>query len=447
MKISSRVSAPPRAIQASSSSRSSATAFSARRSRIASSLTGGASSPYAARTIERASPRTAVEQVALFSEDVEDPERLAAELHRLVDDTDRVVDRTAAQPPLQVVDVSARETREGRAQEPVEVVPVASEPFEPQQREERLAEGGPPDPDSPFDRVRDADRAERRLDLAAVAIEVRAHEQDLLGGRAAPDQGERLLGDQLERPARARTLEKANRPVELRACRWLLGEEMALEVREGSRGDLVVAGRQLFDAACGERRQVVRRPAKRVECGTIRLVGERDRDLRAPGERLEQRPLGAGQVLEAVRKNRPALPGLELRGHALGCVAALQVAVPELEAIELGAVGPVQAGEVAFQVGRLDQAGLELAERAGQRIREAGEARRVPEPVERGCRDRGADDELPLGIGHHRPVGAAVAGEPLEEIVEGPDPAARGARRAWREARARSARRPTRRAR
>ena len=122
-------------------------------------------------------------------------------------------------------------------------------------------------------------------------------------------------------------------------------------------------------------------------------------------------------------KTGPALPGLELRGHALGCVAALQVAVPELEPIELGAVGPVQAGEVAFQVGRLDQAGLELAERAGQRIREAGEARRVPEPVERGRRDRGADDELPLGIGHHRPVGAAVAGEPLEEIVEGPDPA------------------------
>ena len=281
----------------------------------------------------------------------------------------------------------------------------------------------------------------------AVAIEVRAHDEDLLGSRAAPDQVEHLLGDQLERSARARAFEKANRPVELGACRRLLGEEVALEVRERSRGDLVVARRQLFDAACGERRQVVRRAAKRVERGTVRLVRERDRDLRAPGERLEQRPLGAGQVLEAVREDRPPLPGFELRGHALGCVTALQVAVPELEAIELGAIGRVQAGEVAFQVGRLDEAGLELAERAGQRIREAGEARRVPEPVERGCRDRGADDELPLGIGHHRPVSAAVAGEPLEEIVEGPDPARRGARLAWRAARARSARRPTRRAR
>ena len=153
-------------------------------------------------------------------------------------------------------------------------MPVASEPFEPQEREERLAEGGPPDPDSPFDRVRDADRAERRLDLAAVAIEVRAHEQDLLGGRAAPDQGERLLGDQLERPARAGALEEPNRPVELRAGRWLLGEEVALEVREGGRGDLAVAGRQLLDAARGERRQVVRRPAKRVERGAVRLVRE-----------------------------------------------------------------------------------------------------------------------------------------------------------------------------
>ena len=198
---------------------------------------------------------------------------------------------------------------------------------------------------------------------------------------------------------------------------------MALEMREGSRGDLAVAGRQLLDAACGERRQVVRRPAKRVECGAVRLVRERDGDLRAPGERLEQRPFGAGQVLEAVRKDRAAVPGLELRRHTLGRVAALQVAVPELEPIELGAVGPVQAREVAFEVGRLDQAGLELAERAGERIREAGKARRVPEPVERGRRDRGADDELPLGNGHHRPAGAAVAGEPLEEIVEGADPA------------------------
>ena len=396
VKISSRVSAPPRSSQAWSSSRSSATAFSARRSRIASSLTGGALEPVRRPHHRPREPSHGRRQIGLLPEDVEDPERLPAELQRLLDDTDRVVDRPAAQPPLEIVDVRAGEAREGRAQEPVEVVPVASEPFEPQEREERLAEGGPPDADSPFDRERNADRAERRLDLAAVAIEARAHEEDLLGGRAAPNQVERLLGDQLERAARAGALEEANRPVELRAGRRLLGEEVALEVREGGRGDLAVAGRQLFDAACGERRQVVRRPAKRVECGTVRLVGKRDRDLRAPGERLEQRPFGAGQVLEAVREDRAALPGLELGGDALGCVAALKVAVPELEAVELRAVGPVQAGEVALQVGRLDQAGLELAERAGQRIGEAGKARRSAEPVERGRRDRGADDELPL---------------------------------------------------
>ena len=194
-------------------------------------------------------------------------------------------------------------------------------------------------------------------------------------------------------------------------------------MREGGRGDLAVPGRQLFDPACGQRRQVVRRPAKRFECRPVRLVGKRDRDLRAPGERLEQRPFGAGQVLEAVREDGATLPGLELGSNPLGCVSALKVAVPELEAVELRAVGPVQAGEVALQVGRLDQARLELAERAGQGIGEAGKARRSAEPVERGCRDRGADDELPLRRGDHGPVGAAVAREPLEEIVEGSDPA------------------------
>ena len=74
-----------------------------------------------------------------------------------------------------------------------------------------------------------------------------------------------------------------------------------------------------------------------------------------------------------------------------------------------------------MQVGGLDETRLELDQRAGERVGEAGEAGRRAEPVEGRRRDRGAHDELPLGVGDHRPVRTAVARETLEEIVERPD--------------------------
>ena len=116
------------------------------------------------------------------------------------------------------------------------------------------------------------------------------------------------------------------------------------------------------------------------------------------GERLEQRPLGAGQVLEAVREDRLAVPGVEVGLQALGRAAAQQVAIPEAEPVELGAVRGVERGEVALELVRVEQPGLELAERPQQLVGEAAEARRRGEAVERRGREHAADEERALRL-------------------------------------------------
>ena len=77
------------------------------------------------------------------------------------------------------------------------------------------------------------------------------------------------------------------------------------------------------------------------------------------------------------------MPGIEIGLQALGGAAAKQVAIPEPEPVELGAVRGVERCEVAVELARVEQAGLELAERAQQLVGEAAEARRCGEAVER----------------------------------------------------------------
>ena len=102
---------------------------------------------------------------------------------------------------------------------------------------------------SPSTRVRDAERAERGLERRAQAVDARADDADALRRRAAAEQREQLLADELERAARARALEEANRAVDRHAARGdSSAEERALEMRERRVRDLAVARRQLLDA-------------------------------------------------------------------------------------------------------------------------------------------------------------------------------------------------------
>ena len=58
-------------------------------------------------------------------------------------------------------------------------------------------------------------------------------------------------------------------------------------------------------------------------------------------------------------------------------MAALELAVPKAEPVELLAVRLIQLGELALQLARLEEAGLELGDRLAERVRESGEPRRA----------------------------------------------------------------------
>ena len=121
-------------------------------------------------------------------------------------------------------------------------------------------------------------------------------------------------------------------------------EERALEVRERrARRTRAERGGSSSIAAVGERREVVGR-ARESDANAARpgSYGSETCDVGAPGERLEQRPLGAGQILEPVGEHRLAVPRVEVGLEPLGGAAAQEVAIPEPEPVELGAVGGVE---------------------------------------------------------------------------------------------------------
>ena len=160
---------------------------------------------------------------------------------------------------------------------------------------------------------------------------------------------------------------------------------------------------------------------QRRERRSARLVRKRDRHLRPAGERLEQRPFGAGEVLEAVGEHGLAVPGVEIRLQALGRVAAEEVAVPAVQPVELGAVGGIEHGEVAVELLGVEEPGLELAQRLLERVGEAAEARGGGEPVELRAREHAADEERALRPRHEPARASALVRHPLEDVVERPD--------------------------
>ena len=89
------------------------------------------------------------------------------------------------------------------------------------------------------------------------------------------------------------------------------------------------------------------------------------------GERLEQRPLGAGQVLEAVGEDRRAVPGVEVASEALDGFPPDAVPIAQAEARQLVAVRVDELRELAVEPTRIDERGLELADRLEQGVREA----------------------------------------------------------------------------
>ena len=314
-----------------------------------------------------------------------------------------------------------REAGVARADEREQVAAAASEPGEAQKRQECPAERRLRQAERPVQRVRDAERAERRLERRTHPVERGTDDEDLLGSRAGPDQAEHLVGDELEGRTRAGGLEEPDRAVDGRRGRNDVGEQRALEVRQRRMRVLGVARRQLLDAPGREPREIGGRALERGEGRPRRLVRERDSHVRPAGERLEQAPLRRGQVLEPVGVDRAAVPGLELAGDAVGRVPPAQVGVPEVEAVELGAVRAVELGEVAVEIVRVEQAGLQLGDRRPERVRKTREACGAVEISEPRRSDHTAEQQRPLRITGDRSCTAVTGGDPLEQVVERAD--------------------------
>ena len=110
-----------------------------------------------------------------------------------------------------------------------------------------------------------------------------------------------------------------------------------------------------------------------------------------PANASSRLPLRRAQVLEPVGVDGPAVPGGEIAGEPLGGVAAAQVAVPEPEPVELGAVAAVELGEIAVER-RPGRAGPPRARRSPCRARRrnrrsapSGRARRASPRRRRGA--------------------------------------------------------------
>ena len=228
------------------------------------------------------------DRVLLGAERVDDGQPRASEHLDLGVDALRRCDPAAAQASLDVVGVRAGEPGVRRADVAEELAPAAAEPGEAEQRQQRAPVRRGLEAGRRLDGVRDAERAEGGLERRLEAVDRRADDADPLGRRAAADQLEDLVADELERAARAGALEEADRALDRRRGRRRVGEERPLDVRDRGMGDVVEGGRQLLDARPGERGQLLGGGAERREGGAAGLVRERDGHVGAAGERLRR---------------------------------------------------------------------------------------------------------------------------------------------------------------
>ncbi len=334
-------------------------------------------------------------------------------------------DAEPSQAALEVVDVRARETRVRGAEIREELAAPARLPEEAQGREERLPEGCPAQARPALDGVGDAGSRERRLERGAETLERRADEPDGLGRRPVTEQAQDLVRDELERRARAGALEEPDGSLERGRLRvGTVGEERPLQVGECRMGLRGRRRRQLLDPAVGESGEILGRPGKRRERGPSRLVRERHGHLRPAGQGLEQRPLRARQVLEAVGEHGAAVPGRQLALDALDGVPPLEVTIPEPQAVELVPVRGIERRDIAAHLGGVDEPRLQLGDGPEQRVAEPGEPRRRAEAVQARACDRPAESEGLLRLGRYLPRLPVAAGNPLEEVVERSDRAA-----------------------
>ena len=269
---------------------------------------------------------------------IEERQRLAAQLQRLLLDALGRPDRAPAQPSLEEVDVIAAEPGVRRAHEGVEVVTVTAEPGEAKQREQRAAVRRLAQAQPAFDRVGDAEPGERRLERPPPALQRRRDDRDRGRIRPATHELENLVAHELQHAARPGSLEEAHRALHGRRLSGSIREQPALDVGDRTSRKGVRGGRELLDPSRRLARERRGRSLQNGERQPPRLVRQGNGDVCAPRQRFDERPLRGGQVFETVGVDRPPIPRIQLVRHALGCVAPLAIAVPPPQPVELGAV-------------------------------------------------------------------------------------------------------------
>ena len=210
---------------------------------------------------------------ALRLERLEDRQWTAgAQLRQLLERPLAPQHRPAAQPPLEEVHVGAAEPTVRRPEKREEVSPCSVTPGEPEQRQQRLAEGGRAEPHAPLDRERHAERAERRLDRGSRRVRATGRRPRCPPGRSprGRDRGSSRRATRAWHAVRPPRGSGSTRREERERCRPRRGGARdGQSNREGTACE--PAGSSTISPA-GQRAQVVGRPLQRCEHGAARLV-------------------------------------------------------------------------------------------------------------------------------------------------------------------------------
>ena len=415
--------------QASSSSRSLA-APNVRRSSRACSPAGGCSSPYAARTIAGSTVRTPASGVAASRSSRSATS--GASRRRSVSSTTRPgssMARPRSRPSAKSTLVRAtpgvrasagtRRARRGRRRAQANRSSESS----------ACPSGVVGKRSGRLDRVRDPERRRTRSRAARASARPTGTTSAIVSGAAPPRSTSRSSSrDELERAAQARAGEEADGAADRRRCARCRSKSARSRWASAGAAYSCDARRQLLDrpAASAARSSAVR--ASEANAARPGSYGSETWTSARPGERLEQRPLGRGQVLEAVGEDRLAVPrrrGRPERARTRGGAAGRG---PRARARSSSrAVGGVERGELAVEVapGRAARPRAPRAPRAARR--------RSP----RSARWRAGEPPLALHGGHRAPRDAGRAApatrrgasrarrrRSLEQVVERPDRAA-----------------------
>ena len=137
-------------------------------------------------------------------------------------------------------------------------------------------------------------------------------------------------------------------------------------------------------------------------------------------ERFDEPPFGSCQILESVGEHGCPVPGPEVGREPLDGASPHHAAVAHPEPLQLGSVDPGESRELRAKILGIEQAGLELGQCPGERVREARKPGGWPERLERRRADDVPQHDGALGIAQC-PRRRAATGKKGEERVERPD--------------------------